>query len=134
LIDTNVVSEVRKGARCNANVARWMTGVDQKSLYVSVLVLGEIRQAILRLGNRDLVLSQSLERWLAAFDTVFSDRIVPIDRAVADMWGRINAIRTVPAIDGLMAATALARGMTFVTRDTADVEDLGVTLLNPFLT
>jgi predicted nucleic acid-binding protein len=132
LIDTNVLSEVRKGRRCDANVAAWFASVDDGSVYISVLVLGEIRRGIEILLRRDAAQAIALQHWLNRVNADFSDRLLPIDRAVADEWGRLSAIRTVPIVDGLLAATAKVYGMIFVTRNTADVAGLGASLLNPF--
>ena len=132
LIDTNVISEWRKGARCNANVASWFTSVDDNDLYLSVLVLGEIRRGIELLRPRDPIQARALESWLARVDAAFGDRILPVDREVADEWGRLNAIRTISVVDGLLAATAKIHHMTLVTRNDSDVAGLGATVLNPF--
>jgi predicted nucleic acid-binding protein len=134
LIDTNVLSEVRKGRRCDANVAAWFASVDDGSVYVSVLVLGEIRRGIEILLRRDAAQAIALQHWLHRVNADFSDRLLPVDRAVADEWGRLSAIRTVPIIDGLLAATAKVYGMTFVTRNIADLAGLGASVLNPFET
>jgi predicted nucleic acid-binding protein len=132
LLDTNIVSEVRKGSRCNANVARWYRQVAEETLYLSVLVLGEIRKGIERNRVRDASQARALEKWLANLSKGFSDHILAVDQAVADEWGHMSAIRPVPVIDGLLAATAKVHGMTLVTRNTLDVANLGVGLLNPF--
>jgi toxin FitB len=132
LIDTNVISEWRKGKRCNANVAFWFTSVDNNDLYLSVLVLGEIRRGIELLRPRDPVQARALESWLGQVDTAFSDRILTIDREVADEWGRLNAIRPISVVDGLLAATAKIHQMTLVTRNDSDVAGLGARVLNPF--
>jgi predicted nucleic acid-binding protein len=134
LIDTNVLSEVRKGRRCDANVAAWFASVDDGSVYVSVLVLGEIRRGIEILLRRDAAQAIALQHWLHRVNADFSDRLLPVDRAVADEWGRLSAIRTVPIVDGLLAATAKVYGMTFVTRNIADLAGLGASVLNPFET
>ncbi len=132
LIDTNIISEVRKGERCDPNVARWYESLEDDDLYLSVLVLGEIRKGIERLRPKDPDQAAALERWLGAVGAAFDGRIFPVDQAVADTWGRMNARRTVPAIDGLLAATAEVHGLTLATRNTADVEKTGVGLVNPF--
>ncbi len=132
LIDTNVISEWRKGERCNANVASWFTSVDNSDLYLSVLVLGEIRRGIELLRPRDPVQARALESWLGQVAVAFGDRILPIDHEVADEWGRLNAIRPISVVDGLLAATAKVHQMTLVTRNGSDVAGLGATVLNPF--
>ena len=132
LIDTNIISEVRKGRRCNPNVASWYEKVNDASLYLSVLIIGEIRQGIERVRPKDSAQANALESWLIAVDKAFGERILPIDRAVADEWGRLNASRPLPVIDGLLAATAKVHRMTLVTRNTAGIADLGVHILDPF--
>jgi predicted nucleic acid-binding protein len=132
LLDTNVISEIRKGARCNSKVAAWYDSIDDAEIYLSVLVLGEIRKGLerARLGNPAQV--RALENWLAAIGTTFAERILPIDQAIADEWGRMSAKRPVSTIDALLAATAKVNDMTLVTRNTVDVADLGAKVLNPF--
>jgi hypothetical protein len=132
LIDTNIISEVRKGKRCNPNVASWYEGIEDESLYLSVLVIGEIRKGIERVRLKDTAQANALENWLIAFDKAFGGRILPVDRAVADEWGRLGASRSLPVIDGLLAATAKIHRMTLVTRNTTDIADLDVRVLNPF--
>jgi predicted nucleic acid-binding protein len=83
---------------------------------------------------RDPDRAAALEAWLSTLVAGFANRILPIDRAVAEAWGRMSAVRTVPVIDGLMAATALAYDMTLVTRNEADVGGLGALVLYPFHT
>ena len=132
LIDTNIISEVRKGKRCNPNVASWYEGIEDESLYLSVLVIGEIRKGIERVRLKDTAQANALENWLIAVDKAFGGRILPVDRAVADEWGRLGASRPLPVIDGLLAATAKIHRMTLVTRNTTDIADLDVRVLNPF--
>ena len=132
LIDTNVVSEIRKGARADRNVAAWYAGLADDDLYLSVLVLGEIRRGIERVHPRDPAKARALAAWLAQVEAGIGDRILPVDRAVADEWGRMSAKRPVSAIDALLAATAKVHGLTLATRNEADVKDLGASVVNPF--
>ena len=132
LIDTNIISEVRKGRRCDPNVASWYEKIEDASLYLSVLVIGEIRKGIERIRPKDTVQANAIENWLVAVDKAFGDRILPIDRAVANELGRLNARRPLPVIDGLLAATANIHHMTLVTRNIAEIADLDVQFLNPF--
>lgn len=131
LLDTNVVSEIRKKAP-NAGVETWFASVSAAEVYLSVLVVGEIRQGIERLLRRDAAQAEVFQRWLAQLVDTFSDRIVPITTDVADTWGRLNAGDPLPVVDGLLAATALAHDWTLVTRNGRDVASTGVKLLNPF--
>lgn len=131
LLDTNVLSEVRR-PRGDEGVKRWVSSTPADEMYLSVLVVGEIRRGIERLKQRDPEQAGVYEAWL---DTVLHDyagRILPVDAEAADEWGRMSVPDPVPIVDGLMAATAKVRGMTFVTRNTADVERTDVSLLDPF--
>ena len=132
LIDTNIISEVRKGARCDARVAAWYASIDDGDLYLSVLVLGEIRKGIALARPGDPAKADALEVWLAAVAAGFGERILPVDRAVADQWGRMSGQRPVSTVDGLLAATAKVHRLTLVTRNEADVAGLGAEVLNPF--
>ncbi len=132
LVDTNVISEVRKGSRCDANVAAWFLTVTDAELYLSVLVLGEIRKGIELARRRDPAQAAALDAWVTAVGAAFGDRILSVDRSVADEWGRMHALRPVPVVDGLLAATAKVHGLTLVTRNDRDVTDLGAMTLNPF--
>jgi predicted nucleic acid-binding protein len=132
LIDTNVISEVRKGDKCDRQVASWYASIDDADIYLSVLVLGEIRRGVECVRVGDPARSRALDRWLAEVVKAFAGRIIPVDQAVADAWGRMSAGRTVPAVDALMAATAKVYGMTLATRNVARVADLGADILNPF--
>ena len=132
VLDTNVVSEPRKGRRADAGVMRWFTSVGAGELYISVLVIGEIRQGIEGLRRRDPLQADRLESWLVGLRRGYADRILPVDLEAAEEWGRMNVPDPISTRDGLMAATAKVRNMTFVTRNTVDVERTGVRLLNPF--
>ncbi len=132
MLDTNIVSEVRKGSRCNKSVAQWYRQVDAQELYISVLVLGEIRQGIERIRYRDSLQNQVLENWLERLEEEFRGRTLEVDMRVAYEWGRINCRKTVDVIDGFFAATAKIHQMTLVTRNVKNMRDLGVDILNPF--
>ena len=132
LIDTNIISEVRKGDRCDPAVAAWWSSVAEDDLWLSPLVLGEIRKGVELARRRDPQRAEALEAWLADVMSGFGNRVLPVDTAVADQWGRMNAIRSVPVVDGLLAATAKANGLTLVTRNIDDVAGLDLDVLNPF--
>ena len=119
LLDTNILSELRKGERCDPLVAEWAKAQDPRDLFTSVLVIGEIRKGIERRRRTDPAQADVLERWLATLQAVFDGRILPIDAEVAQDWGRLNAPQTLPPIDSLLAATARVHAMTLVTRDAA---------------
>jgi len=132
LIDTNVISEVRKGRRCDPRVSLWYKRIKDDELFLSVLVIGEIRQGIEQLTTRNLRQAQALEQWLDELIAGFGERILPVDNRVAQNWGRINALGSFPVIDALLAATAEAHGLTLVTRNIKDVQRSGARCLNPF--
>jgi len=132
LIDTNIISEVRKGDQCNPHVADWYDSIDDADIYLSVLVLGEIRKGIERVRRTDPAQARSLEKWLSEVATTYAMRVLPVDRAVADEWGRMSARRALPTIDALLAATAKIHGMALATRNVADVAGLGAERHNPF--
>jgi predicted nucleic acid-binding protein len=132
LIDTNVLSELRKGQRCDVGVAAWFDEVTDEELFVSVLTIGEIRRGVELIRRRDTVAAARLGAWLEALVTSYSDRIVSIDATIAERWGRMSASDPVPVVDGLLAATAWERGLTLVTRNVADVAATGVNCINPF--
>ena len=131
LLDTHVVSEIRKKAP-DPGVSAWFASVPDDELFLSVLVVGEIRQGIERLARRDLAQAEIFEQWLRRLVHDYDERIVPITAAVAQAWGRLNVPDPVPVVDGLMAATALVHNWTLVTRNVGDVASTGVRLLDPF--
>lgn len=133
LVDTNVISELRKQDRCDTNVSRWFTACPPEDLYLSVLTVGEIRKGIESIRPRDPEAAVALDGWLTLVIAEHDDRILPIDQAAAQEWGRLSVPDPIPVVDGLLAATAKVRGMTLVTRNTRDVERTGVSCLNPFL-
>jgi predicted nucleic acid-binding protein len=133
LLDTNVVSELRR-RQPSAHVLAWYESTVATELHLSVLVLGEVRRGIERLRVRDPAQARVLERWLAELRSSFADRILAVDAAIAEEWGRIGAPSPVPPEDGLMAASAKVHGLIFVTRNVAHVARTGVRVLNPWET
>jgi toxin FitB len=131
LLDTNVVSELRKRAP-DPRVLAWYEGVQGTHLFLSVLTLGEIRMGVEGARRRDPAKAAALERWLARLETSYGDRVVPVDGAIADAWARMSVPDPLPVIDGLLAATASVRNWTLVSRNVADVRRAGVRVLNPF--
>lgn len=131
LLDTNIVSELRRGDRANAGLRAWFAEAAEDSLYTSVLVVGELRRGIESIRRRDVPSALALEHWLAGLTDEFADRILPVDRAVAERWGRLNVPDPVPTVDGILAATAMVHGLTLVTRNTRDVLRTGVPVLDP---
>lgn len=131
LLDTNIVSELRKRMPDPA-VVRWYDGVNESDLFLSVLVVGEIRQGIERLRSRDPQQAALYDAWLSELHETFHDRLLSVSLEVAEVWGRLNASRSLPVVDGLLAATAIAHHMVLVTRNVADVVGTSAQVLNPF--
>lgn len=132
LIDTNVLSELRKGPRCDSRVAAWFAALPADEVFLSVLVVGEIRRGIEQIRRRDPRSARLLETWLRRVVVEHADRILPVDEAVADEWGRLSVPNPIPVIDGLMAATARGHGLTLATRNVKDIERTNVPFVNPF--
>ena len=131
LLDTNVVSELRKRDP-NPDVLAWYATVTSAELFLSVLTIGEIRLGIERLRRKDELQADVLEQWLRGLHVTYQDHLIEVDADVAEEWGRLNVPGPLPVIDGLLAASAKIRGWTLVTRNTADLQRSGVALLNPF--
>ena len=132
LLDTNILSELRKRSRCHPQVATWIQPVQPAELYVSVIALGEIRKGVELISKRDSVAATKLDTWLSGLYMLYTDRILDVTAAVAEEWGRMNAVRPLVAADSLIAATAKAHDLTLVTRNVKDLHGVGVRLLNPF--
>jgi predicted nucleic acid-binding protein len=132
LVDTNIVSEIRKGRRCNPGVASWFAETSPAEIYLSVLTVGEIRKGIENIRRHDEATAEALETWLAQLVATNSDRILPVDEAIAEQWGRYNVPDPLPVVDCLLAATASVHGLTLVTRNLKDRQRTGVDCLNPF--
>jgi hypothetical protein len=133
LLDTNIVSEtVRRNP--NKAVISWLDQIPTEGLFVSVLTLGEIRKGIEALPDRRR--REKLRLWLEHdLPAWFESRVLPIDLAVADRWGRLLAEvgRPVPTIDSLLAATALHHELRLVTRNASDFDYPGLEVINPFV-
>jgi predicted nucleic acid-binding protein len=132
LLDTNVISEIRKRGRANPNVARWVAQSPVKDIGTSVVVLAEIRRGIEMKRRSDPDQAEILDRWFAQMRTRLGDRVLAIDEPIADAWAHLGIPDPIPLVDGLLAATAMVHGLTLVTRNTADVARTGVSVLNPF--
>jgi predicted nucleic acid-binding protein len=135
LLDTNVISELIK-PRPHPNVTNWIEATDEQLLYLSVLTLGEIRRGIASLP--EAARRVNLETWLNSELVLrFSARILPIDLAIADRWGRLTGTASarkspLPVIDGFLASTAVHHNLTLVTRDTKHLSGTGVPFFNPW--
>jgi hypothetical protein len=132
LLDTNLISELRKGPRAHPAVQRWADAHAREHLCISVLTLGEIRLGIERIRLRDPAQADALDRWRQGLVALFGERILRVDRSVAEAWGGIGVEQPLPPIDGLIAATALVHGLAVVTRNARDFERAGVAMVNPW--
>jgi predicted nucleic acid-binding protein len=136
LLDTSLISELVKAAQ-NKNVLEWLSNTSETSLYLSVLTIGEIEKGIAKLPNS--IRRERLEAWLRQdLADRFRERLLAIDGIVAATWGRLAGEaeargETLPVIDGLIAATALAHGLAVVTRNIGDFQRCGVRCVNPWL-
>jgi predicted nucleic acid-binding protein len=131
LLDTNVVSEPRR-RRAEGAVVGWLRDQDSEALFISVLTIGEITAGVEMLARRDPVAGGTLRNWFAGIRSGYRERVLPVTEPIVEVWGRLQARRTLPVIDGLLAATALVHALTLVTRNHRDFANLGVPLLNPW--
>ena len=135
LLDTNVVSELRKATspRIDQRVLAWSRNVSTASLYVSVVTILELERGVLLVARRDPAQAAILRRWLDEnLLDAFTDRVIPIDTAVARRCGGLHVPDPRPERDALIAASALVHGMTVVTRNVGDFEPMGVATINPW--
>ena len=132
LVDTNVVSELRKRRRANQSVAAWFEEREPEDLYLSVLVIGELRRGAARIRRRDPAAAESLDKWVTQIGERFGDRVLAVDHTIAERWGEITAHPTLPDVDGLLAATALVHDLVVVTRNVRHIEPTGARCLDPF--
>jgi predicted nucleic acid-binding protein len=135
LVDTDVISESRKGDKANAGVrAFFEEATDQNTtLYLSVITIGELRQGIEKIRHRgDSVQAQRLERWLIRLTNDYGNAILPFDQEAAQIWGRLRAPNPENPLDKQIAATALIYDLAVVTRNTAHYQPTGARLVNPF--
>lgn len=129
LVDTNIVSEARRGT---PQATGWMRSVDPRAIFLSVITLGEIMRGIALKERSDPRAAAALSEWLRRLRHDHADRVLPIDDKVAVEWGRIAALRPRGDADGLIAATARVHDLILVTRNVADFDDLGLTVVDPW--
>ena len=129
LVDTNVLSEARRGGR---EALEWLRSIDPDQVFLSVVTLGEIMKGISQKAQSDARAAMSLRRWLEQLRTDHARRILPVGDEVALEWGRIAALRPRNMADALIAATAAVHRKTVVTRNVADFADLGIPLIDPW--
>ncbi|MBB4566270.1 type II toxin-antitoxin system VapC family toxin [Rhizobium leucaenae] len=129
LIDTNVISEARRGT---AEAISWLRTADPSTVYLSVITLGEVMRGIALKRRTDPRTAAHLEEWLRKLRHGHSGRILPITDQIAVEWGRIAALRPRGDADGLIAATAIVHDLIVVTRNVGDFDDTGVSVINPW--
>lgn len=133
LVDTNVISEARKGRKANAGVQAFWQSADPADLYISVQTIGEIRRGLENIRQRgDASQARKLEAWLDDVVTHYVDRIIAFDLDCAQVWGKLMSPNAQHSIDKQIASIALIHDLTVVTRNVDDFKGLGVRLVNPF--
>lgn len=131
LLDTNVASETRR-TRPDERVVSFLTSVDAAKLFISVLTLGELRRGVEMKRQSDPEVAAQIGAWVDGIELTFADRILPVDALVARLWGELSADRKRPVVDTLIAATALVRDLTLVTRNGGDLAGIAVPILDPW--
>jgi predicted nucleic acid-binding protein len=132
LLDTNILSETRK-KQTDERVISFLSAVEPSALYISVLTLGELRKGVALKRRSDTDAAKKIAAWVDGLEFSFGDRILGINAATAKLWGELSAQRPRPVIDTLLAATAIVHELTFVTRNTSDVRDIDLKLLDPWM-
>ncbi|RQS76886.1 type II toxin-antitoxin system VapC family toxin [Burkholderia sp. Bp8963] len=135
LIDTNVISEIRKGTRTNRGVQAFFrqAEADASALYLSIVTVSELRRGVELIRHRgDARQASKLEAWLTTILSDYAPNILPVDIEISQMWGHLRVPQPQHELDKLIAATALINDLTVVTRNVGDFASTGVRLLNPF--
>jgi predicted nucleic acid-binding protein len=135
LVDTDVISEARKGEKGNPGVRQFFRDTERDSvpLYLSVITIGELRQGVENVRHRgDEPQARLLERWLNRITATFEDAILAVDQEIAELWGRLRVPNPENPLDKQIAATAVINDLTVATRNTAHYAGTGVRVFNPF--
>jgi toxin FitB len=132
LLDTNILSELRRGAKADSRVRAWQVQHPPELFFVSVITMGEIRKGVETARKKDAAKALVYEAWLRSLEVEFEDRILAVDSEIADLWGRLLARFGIDPMDGLIAATAAHHGYTVATRNERDFQRCGVDFINPF--
>ena len=129
LVDTNVVSEAHRGTSVAIS---WLRSVDPRRVHISAITLGEIMRGITAKQRSDPQTAARLTEWLQRLRHAHASQILPITDQIALEWGRIAAVRPLGEADGLIAATAIIHDLILVTRNSADFEDMRISIINPW--
>ena len=135
LVDTNVISEIRKKSKANSGVRAFFNRAAQQEtrLYISVITVGELRRGVEMIRYRgDVRQADKLEKWLVTIINEYSENILDFTEAEAQVWGRLRVPNYENALDRQIAATALTNDLTVVSRNVDDFIGTGIKLINPF--
>ena len=133
LLDTNVVSELRKKSRCHPSVAAWQDAIQGEQVYISAISMMEIKVGVIAARRKNPEFSTVLNEWYEMqVKPAFHKRVIPVDLAVSECCSVFLSQRTRPLADALIAATAHAHGLILATRNMADFSDTGIDLVNPW--
>jgi toxin FitB len=132
LVDTNVISELKRGRHTHPRVMAWFSKIPNERVFTSVIVLGEIRRGIELVARSNKPQADVLERWYASIRQRLADRVLAVDEPIMLIWSKISVPDLLPAYDGLIAATALAHRMTVVTRNASDYQGTRVDIIDPW--
>lgn len=132
LVDTNVISELKRGRNAAPRVVTWFAALAPQNVFTSVIVLGEIRRGIELIARRDRAQAEALEQWYTLVRERLGNRVLDVDEPVMSLWARISVPDMLPAYDGLIAATAMLHGLIVATRNTEDYRRAGAQVVNPW--
>ncbi len=132
LLDTNVVSEFRKGARANPRVIAWAAQTPPEEMFISVVATGELWRRVEQVRRRDAMAAEFLEAWVRKVEHAYRNQILVLDRDIARPWGGLSVAQPLPPEDALIAATALHHDLTVATRNIPDFERSGAKLFDPW--
>jgi predicted nucleic acid-binding protein len=132
LVDTNVISELKRGRNAAPRVVTWFAALAPQNVFTSVIVLGEIRRGIELIARRDRAQAEALEQWYTLVRERLGNRVLDVDEPVMSLWARISVPDMLPAYDGLIAATAMLHGLIVATRNTEDYRRAGAHVVNPW--
>ncbi len=133
LLDTNVISELKRGRKAAPRVIAWFSTLPPQNVFTSVIVLGEIRRGIELIARRDRPQAEVFERWYSSVRERLGTRVLAVDEPIMTLWARISVPNMPPAYDGLIAATALVHDLIIASRNTEDFRRVGAKVINPWL-